>query len=84
MFRPTCAVMAGCCVIAVSLIMAAQFSGAAEMPRIVTHDNRTAAGVLKDGVLRVELEIQGGEWYPEAETVRTSAYGRSPREARRR
>jgi manganese oxidase len=35
--------------------------------RIVTHENRTAAGVLRDGVLELRLEVRTGMWYPEAE-----------------
>lgn len=32
---------------------------------IVTHDNRRAAGVLRDGVLTVSLAAGSGTWYPE-------------------
>lgn len=39
----------------------------ASLPRIATHDNRTPAGTLENGVLALHLEIRKGDWYPEAE-----------------
>src|SRR4051794_28932367 len=40
----------------------------ASLPRVVTHENRSAAGTLKGGVLTLNLEITKGDWYPEAES----------------
>lgn len=37
------------------------------LPSISANDNRTPAGVLRDGVLHLELEIRKGLWHPEAE-----------------
>jgi FtsP/CotA-like multicopper oxidase with cupredoxin domain len=59
--------MAACCLVLMSLVTADQSAGAADMPRITTHGNTMSAGVLKDGVLTVNLEIRAGEWYPEAD-----------------
>ena len=38
-----------------------------EMQRIQTNSNRTAGGILVDGVLTIDLEIREGEWFPEDE-----------------
>jgi FtsP/CotA-like multicopper oxidase with cupredoxin domain len=43
------------------------FAYDASLPRIATHDNRTPAGILENGVLTLNLEIREGDWYPEAE-----------------
>lgn len=43
----------------------------ASMPatqRIFANDNRSAAGVLRNGVLTVRLEVREGEWHPERES----------------
>lgn len=37
------------------------------LPPIIPNDNHKPAGVLRDGVLTVELEIGKGEWRPEAD-----------------
>jgi manganese oxidase len=37
------------------------------LPRIHANSNQSPAGVLSDGVWRVELEIEEGEWFPESE-----------------
>jgi len=37
------------------------------LPAIETNSNRVPAGVLRDGVLRLQLEIGIGRWYPEAD-----------------
>ena len=37
--------------------------------RIVTHDNRAAAGTLASGVLTIRLEIREGEWHPDADSM---------------
>lgn len=36
------------------------------LPVIVANDNRTPAGALKDGVLRLRLELRRARWYAEA------------------
>jgi manganese oxidase len=36
-------------------------------PRIAANDNRRAAGVLRDGVLTLHLEIVEARWFPQAE-----------------
>ena len=36
--------------------------------RVVVNDNRTSAGVLRDGVLTVRLEAREGEWHPDRES----------------
>jgi FtsP/CotA-like multicopper oxidase with cupredoxin domain len=42
----------------------------------VANNNTEAAGVLRDGVLILDLEILKGDWYPEAETgPHVSVYG---------
>jgi manganese oxidase len=50
--------------------------------RITTHENRTAAGVLHEGVLELRLEARSGRWYPEAEDgpwVEVQAFGEAGR-----
>jgi FtsP/CotA-like multicopper oxidase with cupredoxin domain len=37
------------------------------MQRIQTNSNRTAGGILVDGILTIDLEIREGEWFPEDE-----------------
>jgi manganese oxidase len=37
--------------------------------RVVVNDNRTPAGVLRDGVLTVRLEAREGEWHPDRESA---------------
>src|SRR5271165_2800912 len=37
------------------------------LPLVMANDNRTPAGQLKEGVLKLELEIGQGRWYPEDE-----------------
>jgi FtsP/CotA-like multicopper oxidase with cupredoxin domain len=39
----------------------------ANLPRIATQNNTAAAGVLRNGVLDLNLEILNGDWYPQAE-----------------
>lgn len=38
-----------------------------KLPKVVTHDNVKSAGVLKDGVLTVRLELKEGAWHPDAD-----------------
>jgi manganese oxidase len=47
------------------------------LPRIAAHDNRVAAGVLRDGVLTLQLQIREGEICPErtdGPRMRTEAF----------
>lgn len=37
------------------------------LPSIETNQNHAPAGVLRDGVLKIRLEIAKGEWHPEAD-----------------
>ena len=37
------------------------------LPLVIANDNRTPAGQLRKGVLKLELEISRGRWYPEDE-----------------
>jgi FtsP/CotA-like multicopper oxidase with cupredoxin domain len=54
-------------------VLLAMFCGGAyafsagQLPAIVAHQNHSPAGVLRDGVLTVGLEIAKGEWHPEAD-----------------
>ncbi|MEO8202057.1 MAG: multicopper oxidase domain-containing protein, partial [Gemmatimonadota bacterium] len=36
--------------------------------RIAANDNRSAAGVLQDGVLTISLETRAGNWFPQADS----------------
>src|SRR5688572_15355439 len=57
-------------VLAVSLTAATGTRGrgaAASHAEIVTHDNRTPAGGLRDGVLTIALVAGSGNWYPEGD-----------------
>lgn len=47
--------LSACCIAAESL------------PAIHVNDNHTASGLLRDGVLNIQLEIGKGEWRPEAD-----------------
>lgn len=38
------------------------------LERIATNENRTPAGILRNGVLTLTLEVRNGRWYPEADT----------------
>jgi hypothetical protein len=38
-----------------------------QLPLILINQNHTSAGVLRNGVLSLGLEISKGEWYPEAD-----------------
>ena len=40
---------------------------AESLPPIEANQNHTPAGILRDGVLSVQLEIAKGEWHPEAD-----------------
>jgi FtsP/CotA-like multicopper oxidase with cupredoxin domain len=42
-------------------------SSAQQLPRIEANQNHAPAGVLRDGVLTIRLEIAKGEWHPEAD-----------------
>lgn len=52
------------------------------LPIIVANQNHARAGVLRDGVLSVHLEIAKGEWHPEADdgmALAVYAFGESGR-----
>ena len=36
------------------------------VPVVVANDNRTPAGTMRDGVLRIELDVVTARWYPKA------------------
>src|SRR5579884_627702 len=57
------------CVPLVALMFAsALLSLASEsLPLIQANENHTPAGVLRDGVFTIQLEIARGEWHPEAD-----------------
>jgi len=63
-FRPLCILHVA------MLSLCSAFAGsplfASSLPEIEVNENHTAAGVLRDGVLMVQLEIGRGEWRPEA------------------
>ena len=37
------------------------------LPVVAANDNHTPAGQLRNGILRLQLELRGGRWYPEDE-----------------
>ena len=41
---------------------------AAQTQRLAINDNRTPAGVLRDGVLTLDLQITQGNWHPDGES----------------
>lgn len=49
------------------LLVAATSFSARSGERIAINDNRTSAGVLRDGVLTVHLDARDGEWHPDAD-----------------
>lgn len=51
--------------LAVSIVLGAVTLAAQTTP-IDVNENHTSAGVLRDGVLTIQLEIGRGEWHPEA------------------
>ncbi len=58
----------------VPLLVSAQ----APLGRIAANDNRAPAGVLRNGVLKLTLEVRRGRWYPEADSgasVEVYAFG---------
>jgi FtsP/CotA-like multicopper oxidase with cupredoxin domain len=51
------------------LIFLPLFSGAqSSAERIASNDNRRPAGILRNGILKLDLEIRNGRWYPESDT----------------
>src|SRR6266700_3415315 len=50
-----------CCVLIVSSLLAES------LPPIAINDNHKPSGILRDGVLTIQLEIAKGEWHPEAD-----------------
>ena len=47
-------------------VLSATVSGQS-LPPILANQNHSSAGVIRDGILTVHLEIGKGEWHPEAE-----------------
>ena len=41
----------------------------AALPRAAPNDNRVAAGVLRDGVLTIALEVRQAMWHPDGDTL---------------
>jgi hypothetical protein len=39
-----------------------------DLPTVSANNNRTPAGVLKDGQLTLRLEVSKARWYPDLET----------------
>ena len=54
-----------CGVVAVVLCLAAVMSAVGETPVATVNDNRTPAGVLRNGVLTLHLEMRQANWYPD-------------------
>lgn len=55
---------AGIFVFALCGVVFACAASDSSLPVVVANDNRTPAGEIKDGVLRVRLELKQGRWYP--------------------
>src|SRR5713101_6299753 len=66
-------VMTCCWLGRIACLLPMCFAGAAfgfpvdSLPPIEANQNRAPAGVFRDGVLTVQLEIAKGEWHPEAD-----------------
>lgn len=58
-----CMLLAGCAPRASTAVLA-------QLPEIVTNDNRTPAGRLRSGALRMDLVAAEGRWYPERDDGR--------------
>lgn len=50
-----------------ALMIGMTSSSAQQLPRIEANQNHAPAGVLRDGVLTIQLEIAKGQWHPQAE-----------------
>ena len=48
-------------------VLFAQPAKNSALPQLAANDNRTPAGQLKDGVLKLRMELREGRWYPEEE-----------------
>ncbi|HET9441086.1 MAG TPA: multicopper oxidase domain-containing protein [Longimicrobiales bacterium] len=59
--RPLVLTLSLCCTLASSAL--------AQLPRLAINDNRTPSGVLKNGVLELQLEITKGMWHPDGESA---------------
>jgi manganese oxidase len=58
--------------------LATSQTSATDAPRISVNDNRSAGGVLRDGVLTIKLQVQAGMWHPDRDDgrgVRVLAFG---------
>jgi FtsP/CotA-like multicopper oxidase with cupredoxin domain len=50
------------------LLTFSSFRSSAAPERIAINDNRSPAGVLRDGVLTLRLEVREGEWHPDRDS----------------
>jgi FtsP/CotA-like multicopper oxidase with cupredoxin domain len=50
------------------LLTLSSFRSSAAPERITINDNRSSAGVLRDGVLTLRLEAREGEWHPDRDS----------------
>jgi len=57
----------GRCLIPLCLALSALSFASNALPPIEINENHVPAGILRDGVLTVQLDIAKGEWHPEAE-----------------
>jgi hypothetical protein len=60
------------------LVVSSTASLTSPVQQIVPNDNRQPAGRLVDGVLRLDLRAQAGDWRPEGErgpVLRVEAFG---------
>jgi manganese oxidase len=57
--------LVGCAAVA-CLVSALAFAQAPADNEIVANQNRSIAGILANGVLKVQLELRSGTWHPEA------------------
>lgn len=55
--------------LAVLLLTSNPLKAADRLPSISANDNRSPAGVFRDGVLTVSLELSEGQWHPEDENA---------------
>lgn len=52
----------------VAVCTASPASDIPDLPAVVANDNRSPAGELSDGQLRLQLELRSARWYPDRET----------------
>ena len=54
-------------ILATILSCSAAFSADAQLPKVAVNDNRVAAGAIRDGVLKLDLELKTGTMHPDAD-----------------